>query len=141
MLALPSTTAFVASLLLLAAPALAQTTPLPSADDSGAAAAVTRIRSAQHGELPRAEPVARSGTGPAGVTVVNRTAYTLKLYFTGSVNRTISVPPGETSSVELPTGSYEEAAEVVGARVQPFYGTHTQEAGTSYRALFYLAPR
>jgi hypothetical protein len=103
--------------------------------------AVKRIRSGRHSAMP--PPVSRAATGPAGkgMTVENGTGHTVVIHFNGPVTRSVSVPNGLSSDVELVTGDYEVAAEVPGSRIVPFYGRQSYAPNTHYWLKFFVRTR
>jgi hypothetical protein len=106
------------------------------------AAAIARIRSGPHAEMPPAQAAVANGPEGEGMTIENGTAYPMRVYFSGPIQRSVSVPKGRSAGVELVVGNYEVAVEVVGetpgVRIMPFYGRQTYEGNTHYWLKFYL---
>jgi len=100
--------------------------------------AIARIRSGPHVPMPPPETAHASGGPGKGMTIENGTGYTLRVHFSGPVNRTVDVTDGQSADVELAVSSYEVAAEVPGAPVTPFYGRQTYEPNFHYWLKFFV---
>jgi len=68
----------------------------------------------------------------------NETSYTLHLLMSGPVDRRLDLPPGGSSSIDLPPGSYRVAARADSGSVRPFYGVQVLEVGIEYTSQFYI---
>ncbi len=109
----------------------------PGAASAASADPVERIRSGQHSLLLTAERVgARIPGVSAGLEVVNGADSEIVVFFKGPVVRSVSLLPGRSARVDLPSGSYEVAAELPESVAIPLYGRHSQESGSSYRLSF-----
>ncbi|MBV9279931.1 MAG: hypothetical protein JOZ41_07610, partial [Chloroflexi bacterium] len=101
---------------------------------------INEIRGGQHGPLPPAQPSGScSGSGNVvSMTVLNKTPYRLSLWIAGPTERSLTIDPGASTSLQLPPGSYEVAGKVPSTNVLPFYGTWNLGSGCSYEDDFYV---
>lgn len=63
--------------------------------------------------------------------VINSTVYTLTVYYSGTSNKSVTVPPNGVSEVILPKGTYSIVAKVSDPTIGEYYGTRT------YRGFLY----
>ena len=89
---------------------------------------VQAIAAGEHGELPRAQPLASGGTINT-VEVKNNTGYELTVRYSGPSSKKLVIPKGETQSVTLPKGNYKVAASVNAHHVTNYYGTDSMQGG------------
>lgn len=97
-------------------------------------------RSGQYSPLPNPQV---SGAGDSGRTTARRiirndTAYALHLFMSGPADRKLDLPPGGSSMIDLPAGSYRVAARVDASNVKPFYGVQILESGIEYTSQFFV---
>lgn len=89
---------------------------------------VQAIAAGEHGELPRAQPLASGGTVNT-VEVKNNTRYELTVRYSGPSSKKLVIPEGQTQSVTLPKGNYKVAASVNAHNVTNYYGTDSMQGG------------
>jgi hypothetical protein len=99
---------------------------------------IARIRDGQHVNLPAAQAAETVAGNETGVTISNRTAETLYVYFSGPSIQQIQISAGGKQTVSLQPGDYEVAAKVSSPNVNPFYGKQTYGSHTRYSEQFYL---
>jgi hypothetical protein len=134
-----SSVALAALLALITATVVSMTPRVSNAENP--ADAVARIHRGPHVQMPPPQTAYASGQAGKGMTIENGTGYLLRVHFSGSMNRTVDVPNGQSVGVELVVGSYEVAAEVPGTSIMPFYGTQTYQLNTHYRLKFFVERR
>lgn len=103
--------------------------------------AIRRIRRGRHGDIPPAQEVSSSGSGPPITTIKNNTRYWLSVYLKGAISRAIRLQAGASQDVRLVAGHYEEAARVSDPSVIPFYGLQDYAGGHGYDETFYIQTR
>lgn len=105
-----------------------------------AASEIARIRNGGHSAIPSPERSAGSGAVAPEVVIENSTSHTITVYFSGKASRTVSIAPGDSATVRLPSGHYEMAAEAPHTAILPFYGIHNQD-DAQYQYRFFVGGR
>ncbi len=112
-----------------------------SSPEESVSSAIDRISHGRYQELPAPRSSTASEDQKMGWSVTNDTDYTLHVYLNGPVSREISIPSGETRSLDIPAGSYRIAASVNDPNVDPFYGRRTLPEGTRWTSTFHIGNR
>lgn len=99
---------------------------------------IGRIQAGQHSAMPQAQALGGIGSGSPRLTIENGTPYALNVYLSGPEKRSVSIPAGGTSVVDLQAGAFKLAAEIPDSSVIPFYGEQTFSSGTAYMEKFYI---
>jgi hypothetical protein len=102
------------------------------------ASAIERIRSGRHADMPPPQMAHAMGSAGKGMTIENGTGHVLRVHFSGPVTKSVDVPDGSSTGVELAVGAYEVAAEVPEAPIVPFYGKQDYRPNTHYWLRFFV---
>ncbi|MBM3705921.1 MAG: outer membrane protein assembly factor BamD [Actinobacteria bacterium] len=77
--------------------------------------------------------------GLARITMENKTEHVITLYISGPQDSIFTLEKETKLDIEIPSGSYAVAAELINTDTGPFYGEITLEEGVRYRQIFDLA--
>jgi len=103
---------------------------------------VEKIRDGPHSPIPPAQRFPSTSpnalSGRITMTVRNSTQYTLSVYFDGPTSRSLSLSPGASQTLDLPSGVFHVAGRVAASNVLPFYGDDTYEGSADYTLNFYI---
>ena len=98
------------------------------------------IQSGKYSELPPAEVLSQpTGSGPSHQSLVNQTIYTLTVTFYGSPERSVAIPAGQSTELDLAPGAYRVLGVAAGP-VVPFVGHDNYLAGGEYKQTFFISP-
>jgi hypothetical protein len=100
--------------------------------------AIGRIQGGQYSPMPQAQVSGGSGSGSPRLTIENGTQYDIQVYLSGPETRSVPVPAGGTSVLDLPAGSFKLAAEIPNSSIMPFYGEQNFNNGNAYIEKFYI---
>jgi tetratricopeptide (TPR) repeat protein len=100
--------------------------------------AIRRIRGGRYSPMPQAQASGGSGSGSPRLSIENATQYVLQVYLSGPETRSVSIPAGGSSVIDLQTGAFKLAAEIPNSSILPFYGEQTFSSGTAYVEKFYI---
>lgn len=110
----------------------------PLASTSGASVIDQILKSGRYSEMPTAQRVSSSGTGPASVKISNDTAYVLDLVYEGRSPVSVTIPARDTQTIQLPEGSFRVLGRVSAPGVLPFVGTETFGPGDNWAISFFI---
>jgi hypothetical protein len=99
------------------------------------------IASGHYTQMPSAQLVGSSGSGPASIKITNDTAYDLSVFYEGTTSKTVTVAAGQTTAMELQPGSYRELGRVKAPNVLPFVGQGVFGPGDNFVVHFYIAAK
>jgi hypothetical protein len=98
-------------------------------------AEVAAVLHTRHGEMPEMDQVGESD-GVSIITVTNRTAYTLRIFYSGPCSKQLEIPANGIRQIALTDGKYGVSARV-DADVQP-YGGYEDIRG-EYEVEYYIS--
>jgi hypothetical protein len=87
---------------------------------------------------PPSSGAGRTSRGDSSLSIENQTAFELTVLMSGPVEKSLSINPGGTRTLEVPAGSYRILGRVAAPNVLPFVGTHSYSPGMSYPFKFYI---
>jgi hypothetical protein len=99
---------------------------------------IDRIGRGPHQELPATRSLGAPEGQGAGWDITNNTRYKLHVYVSGPVDREVTIPAGESETLDMPPGSYRIAASVDDSSVAPFYGNRTLPERVRWRSSFLI---
>ena len=98
------------------------------------------IQSGKYSKLPPAEVVSQSdGDGPAHLSVLNQTIYTLTVTFYSSIEQSVDINAGKSLELDLVPGAYRVLCRASNPTVWPFVSNNDQySAGMGYKWTLYV---
>jgi len=121
----------------IVAPAASRRRDVEAAATPAEESGIAGIRAGRYSPLPPDEILPNGGDASAAdVQLTNSTRYRLRVFVSGPAERTLTLEPNATRSVEVPSGDYEIAGEIEGGDGASFYGEHSYAAGGRYRQDF-----
>jgi hypothetical protein len=96
------------------------------------------IKSGRYSQMPPSQRVGSTGSGLVSIKITNDTSYSLSLLYVGAASKSMTIPAGETATIELPPGSYRELGRVSAPNILPFIGNEVFGAGDSLVSRFFI---
>jgi hypothetical protein len=110
----------------------------PTASSPGRSEIDGIIKSGRYTQMPAAQRVGSSGSGPASIKVTNDTAYSLTVVYEGISSRTLIIPAHDTTTIQLPAGSFRVLGRVSAPGVLPFIGSENLGPGDNLESNFFI---